>query len=58
MSDEQITDVQAEEQKENGQGEAPAAAAVQLDQQQQVAKEVQDNFSFILTIRKDENIWQ
>ena len=42
MSDEQITDVQAGEQNENGQGEAPAAA-VQLDQQQQqAAKEVQN----------------
>lgn len=42
MSEEQITDVQPEEQKENGQGEAPAAV-VQLDQQQQqVAKEVKE----------------
>ena len=41
MSDEQITDIQAEEQKENGQEETPAAA-VQLDPQvqQQVTKEV------------------
>ena len=39
MSDEQIIDVQAEEQKENGEGEAPVAA-VQLDQQQQAAREV------------------
>lgn len=39
MSDEQIIDVQAEEQKENGEGDAPAAA-VQLDQQQQAAREV------------------
>lgn len=42
MSDEQIADIQTEEQKENGQGEAPAAA-IQLDpqiQQQQVTKEV------------------
>ena len=42
MSDEQIADIQTEEQKENGQGEAPATA-IQLDpqiQQQQVTKEV------------------
>ncbi len=47
MSEEQITDIQAGEQKENDQGEAPADA-VQLDpqlqqqqQQEQVAKEVE-----------------
>ena len=45
MSDEQITDIQAEEQKENGQEEAPAAA-VQLDPQvqQQVTKEVSGSY--------------
>lgn len=59
MSDEQIIDVQAEEQKENGEGEAPAAA-VQLDQQQQAAREVHniawidDTFNqYLCKIRKN-----
>jgi hypothetical protein len=51
MSEEQITDIQAGEQKENDQGEAPADA-VQLDpqlqqQQQQVDKEVHEIYEGI-----------
>ena len=56
MSDEQIIDVQAEEQKENGEGEAPAAAV----QQQQAAREVHnmawidDTFNqYLCKIRKN-----